>query len=237
MLQQSQIQYGRRTITFSVRYHERKTLAIYVHSDQSVEVRSPHGVPLEEIEKRVLKRTSWILKQQRYFSSFSPPWPPRRYISGETYWYLGRQYRLRLIEAEQKRVVLHSGWLHISRPDTSDKTAIREQLETWYRERAGIKFHEYLQHCVTKFTRYGIHCDRIYLRTMPKRWGSCTPAGKILLNPNLIKTPSVCIEYVITHELCHLIEPTHSKAFYELQARMMPDWERWKNKLETFSFI
>jgi predicted metal-dependent hydrolase len=67
---------------------------------------------------------------------------------------------------------------------------------------------------------------------MPTRWGSCTPQGKIILNPELIKAPTPCIEYVIVHELCHLVYHAHSRKFMELQNREMPDWEKWKNKLE-----
>ena len=63
---------------------------------------------------------------------------------------------------------------------------------------------------------------------------SCTPKGKIILNAQLIKVPRPCIEYVITHELCHLVHPDHTKAFWELLQKEMPDWERWKNKLERF---
>ena len=67
---------------------------------------------------------------------------------------------------------------------------------------------------------------------MAKRWGSCTPNGKIILNPELIKAPKGSIEYVIIHELCHLIHHNHTKAFYNLQQRMMPDWKKWKERLE-----
>jgi predicted metal-dependent hydrolase len=68
---------------------------------------------------------------------------------------------------------------------------------------------------------------------MPKRWGSCTAKGKIILNPELIKAPKGSIEYVITHELCHLIHHDHTQKFFELQAKEMKDWERWKLKLES----
>jgi predicted metal-dependent hydrolase len=70
------------------------------------------------------------------------------------------------------------------------------------------------------------------LREMPTRWGSCTPNGKIILNPELIKAPKGCIEYVIIHELCHLIHHDHTRKFIDLQTREMQDWEKWKMKLE-----
>ena len=70
------------------------------------------------------------------------------------------------------------------------------------------------------------------IREMPTRWGSCTAKGKIILNPELIKAPKVCIEYVIIHELCHLIYHDHTQKFLDLQTTEMPDWEKWKLKLE-----
>jgi len=70
---------------------------------------------------------------------------------------------------------------------------------------------------------------------MKKRWGSLTPSNKLILNPELIKAPVKCIDYVIIHELCHIVNPNHGKEFYQLQKKMMPDWKRWKDKLESIS--
>ena len=70
------------------------------------------------------------------------------------------------------------------------------------------------------------------IKRMSKRWGSCTPKGRIVLNPEIIKTSSKCIEYVVIHELCHLIYPNHSNDFFRLQKKIMPEWEKWKMKLE-----
>ena len=67
---------------------------------------------------------------------------------------------------------------------------------------------------------------------MEKRWGSCTRNGKITLNPEMIKAPKACIEYVMVHELCHLVHHNHTRDFYDLQSRMFPDWQKWKDKLE-----
>jgi hypothetical protein len=73
---------------------------------------------------------------------------------------------------------------------------------------------------------------KLEINKMKFRWGSCSTSGRILLNPELIKAPKACIEYVIIHELCHLVHRDHTKAFFNLQTREMPDWEKWKEKLE-----
>ena len=85
---------------------------------------------------------------------------------------------------------------------------------------------------IDKFKKYKVEPSSIVIRDMPTRWGSCTAKGKIILNPELIKAPKGCIEYVIIHELCHLIHHDHTQKFLDLQTKEMPYWEKWKIKLE-----
>lgn len=116
----------------------------------------------------------------------------------------------------------------------SQKYKAEELMKNWYREHAKIKFAEIAEPIITRFAKYGAKPSAIYIQEMENRWGSCTPKGKIILNTELIKAPKPCIEYVITHELCHLLHHDHTKAFFELLEVEMPDWKRWKNKLESF---
>ena len=94
------------------------------------------------------------------------------------------------------------------------------------------KFHAIAAPLIDKFKKHKVEPSSIVLRDMPTRWGSCTPKGKIILNPELIKAPKGCIEYVIIHELCHLIHHDHTQKFLDLQTKEMKDWEKWKMKLE-----
>ena len=107
-------------------------------------------------------------------------------------------------------------------------------MKEWYRIHAKCKFAEYAEPIIARFEKYGVTPTSLYIQEMENRWGSCTPKGKIILNTRLIMAPRPCIEYVITHELCHLLHPDHTKAFWKLLQKEMPDWERWKNKLERF---
>ncbi|MFB9212568.1 M48 family metallopeptidase [Echinicola jeungdonensis] len=110
---------------------------------------------------------------------------------------------------------------------------VKHLLNDWYYRHAKRKFNTCIAESVKKFSNYSIPQDPpLVVKRMNKRWGSCTPKGRIILNPEVIKTPSKCIEYVVIHELCHLIHPNHSKAFYKLQSEIMPDWEKWKLRLE-----
>jgi len=121
---------------------------------------------------------------------------------------------------------------------TSDKSAanVSSVLSTWYRKKAEEWFTNLLQVCQQLFPakhQLTIANCTLTIRAMETRWGSCTPKGKIILNPELVKAPKGSIEYVIIHELCHLIHHNHTKAFYDLQATIMPDWQKWKDRLET----
>ncbi len=223
------LQFGSKRIEFHLSYSDRKTLGIKVTPDLSVMVTAPVGTSLEKVKEKLRKRAPWIIKQQGYFLTFQPKTPPRKYVSGETHLYLGRQYRLRIITGDEESVKLKRQFLEVV---TTDKTKVRKLVINWYHKHAKEKFDAIAQPLIEKFRKYDVEPTSLILRNMPTRWGSCTPKGKIILNPELIKAPKACIEYVIMHELCHLVHRDHTRKFIELQTREMPDWIRWKVKLE-----
>jgi predicted metal-dependent hydrolase len=226
------IAYGSEIIRFSITYANRKTLAINVHPDMSVTVTAPQNAKLDQIREKVLKRAAWILRQQDYFADFLPPHPPRQYLSGETHHYLGKQYRLKIEENEEESVKLKGGWFHVRVRHKGDVQRIKMMLDEWLLSRARERFQISLEKCSGQLRKYGIGEPKLCIRKMKKRWGSCTRRGVIYLNHGLIKAPSQCIDYIITHELCHLKYPHHGKQFYSLMNRVMPDWEARKKRLE-----
>lgn len=223
------IQFGSKHIVFDLVYSERKTLGITVNPEMEVIVKAPFDASIDTILERVHKKAPWILKQQSYFLGFFPKTTKRKYISGETHLYMGRQYQLKLTEAKKSEVKYKGRVIEIYTPD---KTKAEILLKAWYKEKAKIKFAEIAEPIIQRFKKYHVEPKGIYLMDMTRRWGSCTPKGKIILNPELIKAPKACIEYVITHELCHLIHHDHTQKFIDLQTKEMPDWEKWKDKLE-----
>jgi len=223
------IHYGTSDIVFSVQYSSRKTLTIAVLPDESVLVKAPENATVEAIRDKVHKRASWIIRQQHYFKSFGERSSERRFISGESHLYLGRQYLLHVEIGKPESVKYKGRCFEIV---CSSKPKAKELMNDWYRIHAKVKFAEIAEPIIQRFGRYHVTPASIYIQEMNNRWGSCTNSGKIILNAELIKAARPCIEYVITHELCHLIHRNHTKAFYELLAAEMPDWEKWKNKLE-----
>lgn len=223
------VQYGSKAIRFRLQYNGRKTLGITVTPELEVIVKAPEGAALDKIEQKVLKRARWILKQEDYFLTFHPRTPARRFVGGESHLFLGKHYTLRIRRGKKSGVHRKRNTIEITlRPRSSP----RNVMETWYRQQAKQKFAEIAEPLIEKFAKFKVKPSGIYLQQMRTRWGSCTPKGRIILNPELIKAPKRCIEYVVVHELCHLVHHGHTAKFFDLQRKMMPDWERWKGRLE-----
>lgn len=229
---QHEITWGGARIAFTVRRSGRKTLAITVRPDLGVVVTAPKKAAMEMVRAKVRKRAGWIKRQQRYFGEFLPQTPARRYVSGETHRYLGRQYRLKVVASAPKEVKLRGQfiWVHTFRRD--DTARVREQVEGWYLAHARERFARSLAESVARMGPRLAQVPRLQLRRMPKRWGSWTRRRGIWLNPELVQAPASCIDYVVTHELCHAVHGNHGKKFYELLRRVMPDWEQRKARLE-----
>lgn len=223
--------FGLSEIVYDIKFSERKTLGIKVYPSGRVEVLSPIDATIEAVEQRIQKRAAWILRQQRYFKELGVPSPEKRYISGESHYYLGRQFLLHVEEGKPNSVRYKGRCFEVI---CTPKSKVKELMKEWYRIHAKDKFDEYAEPIIARFAKYGVAPTSLYIQEMENRWGSCTAKGKIILNPRLIMAPRPCIEYVITHEMCHLLYPNHTNAFWELLRTEMPDWERWKNKLERF---
>ena len=227
------INYGNQIIEFAVVRRARKTLEIAVEPDASVVVAAPLSATLEAIDQKVRKRAAWVRRKQRYFSQFLPRTVRRRYVPGETHLYLGRQYRLRVRKGEESRVKLTRGFLLVQsqRPGCSETT--RRLLMDWYSIHAERKFEERLALCLARFPDPTEFLpSKLVIREMKKRWGSMSPSGRLQLSARLIQAPTDGIDYVITHELCHIAEPYHGAEFFDLLGRVMPDWEKRKMRLE-----
>lgn len=228
------VTFGKQRISFSLEFRERERLAINVHPDRTVTVVAPIGRTVDEVVDHVQKRAAWIVRQRMHFDQFQPLTPPRRFLAGETHLYLGRQYRLKLAQDDVAGVKLRGRFLWVHLPDRGDAERVERLLEGWYRDHAKSIFVRRLDECLRSARSLKTMKPEIAVFKMKKRWGSCTKAGRILLNTELVKTPLHCIEYVIMHELCHLKVHDHSPEFYRLLSRCMPDWWARKRRLETF---
>jgi hypothetical protein len=227
------IKYDGETISFSLVRTKTKRLTISVYPDLAVKVKAPKGKSLNQINARVERRAAWIARQLQHFRQAPPAAPKRRYVSGETHVFLGRQYRLKLHPADRNSVKLIGRYLHVCTRNPSFTHRVRDLVEDWYRDHAKRLLHRRVQQCHEHVKRFGIPSPTIRLKKMQKRWGSCTRTASITLNSELIKAPSQCIDYVIVHELCHLRVHGHNDRFFRLLTACMPDWEHRKRRLDS----
>ncbi|MFT4755947.1 MAG: putative metal-dependent hydrolase [Vicingaceae bacterium] len=227
-----QIQYGNSQIDYSLEYAERKTLGIKVFPDKSVHVTAPEGSSNDNIREKVRSKAAWILRQQDFFLSFHPITPPRKFVSGETHLYLGRQYKLKIKQSEIEAVKFYGGRIEVSLQDKTDRDKVEVLLRDWYKSKALIHFESLFEKLVPMSKSFFEGEAVLKYRWMKKRWGSCDKDGSVHLNLELIKAPKKCIEYVIVHELCHLAHLNHSKAFYDLLEQFYPSWQKTKDELE-----
>lgn len=225
------VQFGSKKIDYTLQFSNRKTLGITVHPDAGIIIKAPLDTSIEKVEEKIKKRALWIIKQQSYFLHLLPNPVEKKYVSGASHYYLGRQYRLEVHESSRNEVAYKGRFIEVQ---TKKKSKVQSLLEQWYKEKAKDKFAAFAFSLIERFKKYDVAPTGIYIQEMATRWGSCTPQGKIILNPKLIQAPKRCIEYVIIHELCHLVHHNHTKAFFELQDVMCPDWEKRKRKLEEF---
>lgn len=205
-----------------------KNITLKVKPNGEVILTAPKIASDEHIEFIVKKRAKWIEKKKEFFASFITT--EKEYVSGEDFKYLGRSYRLKVIESKKESVKLQRGYLEIYVKNKSDLKQKQNLVYSWYSEKALLHFFNILQE-FNKIVKQEI--KDIKIRQMKTRWGSCNAyKSYINLNIELIKKPKKCIEYVIFHELVHLIHPNHSKEFYNYLSLYMCDWEQRKDILE-----
>ena len=229
--------YGDDIIDFEVLESPSRTqkIVIKVYADCRVVVSTPSNADDKTIIEAVKQRSRWIYKQLREFREQSKFITPRQYKSGESHFYLGKQYLLKVIhdDTKPKGVKLLRGKLEVNALD-ANLESIQSHLKEWYRDRAKVIFEVRLQRILEQALWVGDKPE-IRLVTMRTQWGNCSPSGVLTLNPHLVKAPTICIDYVILHELCHLAEHNHSDRFYQLLTQVMPDWETIKERLDNMA--
>ncbi len=195
-----------------------------------VRVSVPLGMSEDAIHTFLATRLLWIKKQQEKFKGQERQ-TSRKYASGESHYFLGKRYRLEVIYIDNKpRVeVVNKKKLVLSVRLGSDTKKREQVLQNWYR----TKLREILDPLITKWQeKSGVLVNFWGIKRMKTRWGSCNEETKrIWLNLELIKKPESCIEYVVVHELVHILERTHSDKFVRLMDKNFPKWRNERDEL------
>lgn len=219
-----------------------RKVIIKVHPNQRVVAVVPHDAKEDAIQKAMLKRARWIWQSIDDFSKQTDSAFPKRYVSGETQFYLGKRYVLKLIidSNQVPSVKLSRGKLNVTlKQETGSGTddrlrKVKPLIDSWYQTKAKGVFHERLAELLPK-TSWVSGIPSFRVMAMKKQWGSCSSKGNLILNPHLVKAPKECIDYVILHELCHIAEHNHSERFWRLLTQVMPDWKEVKARLDEMA--
>ena len=210
----------------------RRTAGLHIVGTD-LQVRIPEHLEDQRVAEILKQKRPWIRSKVAELQRV-PPHRTKELVSGETFPYLGRNYRLKVQEGNQVGVCLSGGYLRATiRPtehNESQELRIQQYLQNWYRSRAlerlQDKTHRYAQ-------QIGVSPAGISVRNFKSRWGSCDKKGDVVFNWNIIKAPHSIVDYVVIHELCHLIHPNHSKVFWELVGRhdaSYPEHRQWLRK-------
>jgi predicted metal-dependent hydrolase len=216
---------------YSLIREDRKTISATVYPSRALIVKAPLEATEDRISDFLRRKFRWILKQQRYFDQFGTG-TEKHFVSGETFRYRGRSYKLLLHkDCGSEHVSLQHGTMTVFLLSPSDHARAEQLLEEWYLDRANQVFKERLSICFSMFKNQEM--PALVIRKLNKRWGSYLyKSNKIILNPQLIKASTRHIDYVIIHELCHMVHRQHNRAFYDLLESKLPQWEKLKTELE-----
>ena len=226
-----------RLINCEIKRSRRRTVALYVHPDKSVEIRMPLLFSVDEIEPFLIKHSRWLFN--RLDLPEKKPIEPKKFVSGELHYFLGKQYPIEIVASDKNSVVFDNEKIVIRQrvnKSTSQQVnlskSVSDLLDRWYLEQAKRVFQEISIPLVESMKKYNVAPKSFAIKKMKTRWGSCSSKGNINLNLHLIKLPEQCIKEVILHELCHLVHFNHSKDFYALMTAEMPDWKVWKKEIK-----
>lgn len=206
-------------LQFEVRRSDRRrSVQITVDRDGALILAAPAGCPVEVMEDFVREKRMWIYTKLAEKESLRPPASAKEYVSGEGFPYLGRSYRLLLVDAQDVPVKLAGGRFRMRRADTA---AGRTHMIRWYTEHA----RPWLARCVTAFVaRMDVAPAGLTVQDLGNRWGSCGKGGTLHFHWKSILLPPRMIEYVVVHELVHLVEPHHTPTFWHRVQRALPDY-------------
>jgi predicted metal-dependent hydrolase len=231
----SEVKFGGTKIAYGVRRSSRRTtVSILVDPGEGVIVRAPERTPVERLDRVVHAKARWIVERTNGQAAHRPA--PREFISGESFLYLGRHFRLRVVRGrDEDDTVRLSGrwlWVPVEAPPRGDegRHQVRQRLVRWFRTHAALRLAERFAAWSKKL---GVREPRVLIRDQRRRWASCDPQGVIRLNWRVVQAPVRLVDYVVVHELLHLGHRHHTKAFWETFGRVMYDYDARREALRA----
>lgn len=199
----------------------RKKSASIQLDGELVKVSVPQTLSDKRVRELITQRTPWIKTKLRELSD-RPEFKPKEYVSGETFPYLGKNYRLKVLQGDDCLVRLKNGRFIATISNSNEpQSLVQELLSEWYRNHAEMRLREKTER-LAKIV--DVAPRSVAIKTYKSRWGSCSARGDITYNWKIILAPHRIVDYVVIHELCHLIEHNHSNRYWKHVERYVPNW-------------
>jgi predicted metal-dependent hydrolase len=231
--------YDNREILYKIeRSDRRRTVGICISLNGEVVVRSPRFLNKDKIQEIVRKRARWIIEKQEFIKTHNPLGSEKEFVSGESFPYLGRNYRLEVIKPAPReegcRLKRGRFFVGVNGDLSSEeiKRAVKKTLIDWYIQRAKETIPERLKVYARQVGEWPV---KVEIKGYKGRWGSCSRNGLIRFNWKIIMAPVALVDYVIVHELCHLIHQPHSARFWQKVQTIIPDYAMRRMKLKEYS--
>lgn len=199
-------------------------MSLSVERNASVVVRAPEGTPAEKIRRAVEARKLWLFQKIHHKQKYPPTRQRKEFVSGETIPYLGRNYRLEVADKAIDGIQFHSRFL-ISRKNQPKAFQLFRQ---WYWDRASERIPSRAKYFAAAM---GAKFNRVLISDLKVRWGSCTPSSNLNFNWRIMRAPAFVVDYLIIHELAHLLEANHTPKFWNIVSVQAPRWEQAKTWL------
>lgn len=233
-IEKKQIKLG--DISIDVIYKDIKNIHLSVHPPTGrVRIASPEKFNLDTLRVFAISKLSWIKKQRHKIQSQERE-TPRDYSTRETHYFLGKRFLLNVItQSKNPKVVLNHNTIDLYIRENSTLSQRKALLNEWYRE----QLKEKIPALIARWEKIlNVNVNEFGIKKMKTRWGTCNPRAKrIWLNLELVKKPIECLEYIVVHEMIHLLERSHNQKFVALMNKYMPKWKEYKKELNRFPLM
>jgi|BioPla2DNA2_1021312.scaffolds.fasta_scaffold13158_2 predicted metal-dependent hydrolase len=212
-------------INYELKQSKRKTMSIYIERDGRVSVLAPEHLNIEEIEKVLEEKRYWIYSQLAEWEYLNSARVNRQFVNGEGFLYLGRSYRLKLVEEQDEPLKLYQGYFCLRKKDVPSAT---EHFKDFYRRKGTEKLKDRVDHYKDML---GVQPQGIRVMELKNRWASCSENNILNFHWKCIMAPMTIIDYIVVHELAHFIYPNHNESFWNVVDKVLPDYLERKNWL------
>ena len=207
-----------------IRSH-RKTLSIYIERDGGITLRVPQRMSLEDIEKIIEKKRYAIYKQLALWEQLNASRIQRQFVNGESFLYIGSSYRLEIVDQQDIPLKLFRGYFYLRRSDISRGP---EVFKGFYRKKGKEKLP---QRVALYQGAIGVEPGGIRVLDLRNRWGSCSKSGVLNFHWKCMMAPLAVIDYIVVHEMAHMLHRRHTETFYEIVDKVLPDYQERRNWL------